>query len=244
MSGRKVVTARCGLSILEFVGCLAAVGGGIVVGSMYFGINLKEAAIGVLQYAEVAPPAQPSSLVAVVVDANSPTQLKVGVPPTGGVSVAASPTPSGVQGAISLTAEQREQLTRDYWRELNNIVDAEAQSRATEPEGGLLLHNYLAHRHAGHREAADALAALNQHSVDGHVAAYAIRVQTWHEEGAAMFAHAKNLVTDAPSAQLSGPFAREWQSSSTQHQMEERLLSDKRAAVQSYLDHAERAPAE
>jgi hypothetical protein len=52
-----------------------------------------------------------------------------------------------------------------------------------------------------------------------------------------LFKRALDLLTDAPSAQLSGPFAQAWQSKATQHQMEERLLADKHQAVQSYLDH-------
>jgi hypothetical protein len=60
----------------------------------------------------------------------------------------------------------------------------------------------------------------------------------WHRDGVTLFSRALDLLTDAPSAQLSGPFAQSWQSAATQHQMEERLLRDKHNAVQAYLDHS------
>jgi hypothetical protein len=69
------------------------------------------------------------------------------------------------------------------------------------------------------------------------VLAYGEKALAWHQEGAKLYARAKDLLTDAPTAQLSGPFAQSWQSAATQHQMEERLLEEKRSAVQSYLEH-------
>jgi hypothetical protein len=212
---------------MELFGCLVAIGGGIVIGAMYRGIDMKEAAVGALQYSQLAPASSDS----VALPATARSQPAAAS--AGDASVTLQPT-------ITLTLEQREQLTREYWDALNSIMATEAAHRAAQPETGPLLHSYLAHRYEGHRRAADELAKLNRHGVDGHVAAYAIRVQAWHEEGAVMYAHAKNLVTDAPSAQVSGPFAEQWQSSSTQHQMEGRLLADKHVAVQSYLDHAHR----
>jgi hypothetical protein len=138
---------------------------------------------------------------------------------------------------LVLTPEEREKLTREYWAALNECMMAEFDHRGVQPEGGLHLHTYLAHRREGHRTAAEAIDKLKLWGVDGHVVAYAKRVKAWHEEGAEMFARAKDLVTDAPTAQTSGPFAQQWQSAATQHQMEERLLAEKHAAVQSYLDH-------
>jgi hypothetical protein len=71
------------------------------------------------------------------------------------------------------------------------------------------------------------------------VLSYGEKVLAWHQDGAKLYARAKDLLTDAPTAQLSGPFAQSWQSAATQHQMEERLLAEKRAAVESYLAHQE-----
>ena len=106
------------------------------------------------------------------------------------------------------------------------------------------LFEYLTLRNKGHQEAAEAIEALDVRGVDGHVTAYAEKALAWHREGAELFKRALDLLTDAPSAQLSGPFAQAWQSKATQHQMEERLLADKHQAVQSYLDHGSHSGSE
>jgi ribosomal protein S16 len=99
------------------------------------------------------------------------------------------------------------------------------------------LYDYLSARSEGHRQAADALGQLSPSGVDAHVTAYADRAQTWHEEGAELYARAKELLTAAPTAQLGGPAAQSWQNAATQHQMEERLLAEKHQAVRTYLEH-------
>jgi hypothetical protein len=106
------------------------------------------------------------------------------------------------------------------------------------------LYEYLTLRNKGHQDAANAIEALDIRGVDGHITAYAEKALAWHREGAELFKRALDLLTDAPSAQLSGPFAQAWQSKATQHQMEERLLAEKHQAVQSYLDHGNHSGAD
>ena len=48
--------SRQGLSFVEFVGCLAALGGGMVIGSMYLGLDVKAMAVGVLEKADISVP--------------------------------------------------------------------------------------------------------------------------------------------------------------------------------------------
>ena len=54
-SFKKLRNARQqrGLSFLEFVGCLFAMCGGVVLGSMYLGIDVQQMAVGVLEQAQV-----------------------------------------------------------------------------------------------------------------------------------------------------------------------------------------------
>jgi hypothetical protein len=249
---------RHGLSFVEFIGCLAAVAGGLVLGSLYFGVDMKEAAFGALEYAQVMPTTNDAASNAVAptmaVDASQtkPTTETASKAASGNTAAvpssttvlpttgATSPEPAPAE-AITVTPEQRAKLSREYWDALNACMKTESDTRANQSEGNWEIHDYLSSRSAGHRTAAEGIARLSLRGVDGHVSAYAKRVLAWHQEGADMFAHAKDLVTDAPTAQFSGPFAQEWQSSVTQHQMEERLLLEKHAAVQSYLDHAGRS---
>jgi hypothetical protein len=251
MSMRPHTRARRGLSFVEFVGCVFAITGGVAIGSMYLGVDVEEAAVDVLEYVELVP--RPAEGDGKSLQGNQSPQGN-GAAPTTPQSLAASNAtepaedlrglPFGGAPAVEITPEQRHELTKTYWDGLNACMKAEAEHRAVQPEGGLYLHDYLARRHDGHQKAADDIGELELWGVDGHVAAYAKRVRDWHESGAEMFLHARDLVTDAPTAQLSGPFAQQWQSSVTQHQMEERLLAEKHAAVQSYLDHANRSAAD
>jgi len=45
------------VSVVEFVGCLVALGGGIVIGSMYLGVDMRAVAVGVLEKADNEVPA-------------------------------------------------------------------------------------------------------------------------------------------------------------------------------------------
>ncbi|MBA3481050.1 MAG: hypothetical protein H0T51_04450 [Pirellulales bacterium] len=260
--------ARRGISFVEFLGCFIAVAGGVVLGSMYLGVDVQETAITLLERAEViekpeTPGAAPATALAVnsVASATNPA-----APPstsdwshkrpvqTGAQAAAAQPavespvTPAppappaqvSLTDAISFTHEQRAELTRAYWEALNERMKAEVAHRANRiaADGEWELYDYLTCRSDGHKTAAEAIDLMSLRGVDGHVTAYAKKVQAWHESGAILFARAKDLLTDAPTAQMSGPFAQSWQSAATQHQMEERLLKEKHQAVQSYLDHA------
>jgi hypothetical protein len=144
------------------------------------------------------------------------------------------------ESLIDLTDEQRHALTRAYWDALDNCTKEEVKHRhAGLPEdGNWQLFDYLTCRKKGHQQAVAFISKLNLRGVDGHVSAYAQKALAWHRDGVTLFSRALDLLTDAPSAQLSGPFAQSWQSAATQHQMEERLLRDKHNAVQAYLDHS------
>jgi hypothetical protein len=243
---------RRGISALEFLGAFAALVGGLVIGTLYLGVDVKGLAGRVLQLSlqqstaaatqsteseverNASPPAASPETPAAAASADEPQNVQA---PT------TTPTPlnplSILTQQIELTDDQRQAATKAYWEALNGAMQAELGNRAAnlKPGDDSALYNYLEARTAAHRRAADDIAKLDAAGVDSHVLAYGKKALTWHEEGANLYARAKDLLTDAPTAQLSGPFAQSWQSAATQHQMEERLLAEKRAAVESYLAH-------
>jgi hypothetical protein len=250
------------------LGCFIAVAGGVVLGSMYLGVDVQETAISLLERAEViekpetpgtAPAANSVAPATNSVAPSNPSNwslkrpvqtggqaaaaqpaVESTIPPAVPASPPAPPAQESLTDAISFTPDQRAELTRAYWEALNERMKAEVAHRANRiaADGEWELYDYLTCRSDGHKTAAEAIDLLSLRGVDGHVTAYAKKVQAWHESGAILFARAKDLLTDAPTAQMSGPFAQSWQSAATQHQMEERLLKEKHQAVQSYLDHA------
>lgn len=287
-------SARRGLSILEFLACFTALSAGVVLGSFYLGVNVKEIAYVALERAHivdprpkddqptdvaansttpagVAPtgleqivaadaavtaapapgatpsPAQPeipaAETAAPATDATAPLAAQPAAPPMDAETAAAS-LPDPVAGLFAredlITPEQRHALTLAYWEALGACMRGEEEHRvpAIDADGNWQLFDYLTGRKEGHLKAAAAIAAIDARGVDDHVMAYAKKARAWHIDGAKLFGRAVDLLTDAPSAQLSGPFAQSWQSAATQHRMEARLLTEKQQAVRTYLDHA------
>jgi hypothetical protein len=267
---------RRAMSFVEFFGCFSAMVGGVVLGSMYLGVDVKEMAYAGLERAQLIEPrkaAQEAAVASTTIDApqGEAVAQAVTAPETPATSVevvaapaetpadpapaetttaevttapAATPEPTGAAAFFAredlITDEQRRVLTLEYWAALRTCMSDEVCDRipAVDAEGNWQLFDYLTGRKDGHLKAAAAITALDPRGVDDHVLAYGEKAHAWHEDGGKLFGRAVALLTDAPTAQLSGPFAQSWQSASTQHRMEARLLVEKEKAVESYLSHA------
>jgi hypothetical protein len=278
--------ARRGMSILEFLACLTALAGGVVLGSFYLGVDVKEMAYVALEQVHVLEPRPKPSTSADATSGSEPaapvtatpvtTTAPSAAPSTSATAAAtpqliestpaadASPAPATEQSpaepapaetpgsslpapvaglfarADLITPQQRHALTLAYWEALAACMLDEEQHRvpAIDQEGNWQLFDYLTGRKDGHLKASAAIDALDSRGVDDHVLAYAKKAHAWHLDGARLFGRAVDLLTDAPTAQLSGPFAQSWQSAATQHRMEARLLVEKQQAVLTYLEHA------
>lgn len=279
LNRRAAGSARRGLSILEFLACFTALSAGVVLGSWYLGVNVKEVAYVALERthivdapptsaeiadavantttpppgspANVPPSAAPDAATSTVPPEPTATAAPATTPTSGNAAVvagasepAAATLPKPVAGLFAredlITPAQRHALTIAYWDALGVYMRDEVDRRvpALDAEGNWQVFDYLTGRKDGHLNAAEAIARLDVRGVDDHVLAYAEKARAWHIDGAKLFGRAVNLLTDAPTAQLSGPFAQSWQSAATQHRMEARLLEEKQQAVRSYLDHA------
>jgi hypothetical protein len=89
----------------------------------------------------------------------------------------------------------------------------------------------------------EAIHAIDRLGVDERLLLHGDQVVAWHETGEQLYIRAVDMLTDSPSDRLTGPIAQSWQSSATQHRMEERLVRDKHFSVASYLNHAFKAAA-
>jgi hypothetical protein len=258
--------SRRGVSALEFLGYTSAMIGGVFLGSLYLGVDVKEMAYCALEKVQIiderSAPAEQTQVTTISTEAAAApveaatTESPVEEPAASDATVTeAAPTvaaepaapaeaPAPAAGFFAredlLTDAQRQALTLAYWDAVAACMHEEVERRvpAIDAEGNWQLFDYLTGRKDGHLQAAAAVARLDVRGVDDHVVAYAKKARAWHEDGAKLFGRAVDLLTDAPSAQLSGPFAQSWQSAATQHRMEERLLAEKYVAVKSYLDHA------
>ena len=255
-------TRRSGLSFLEFLGCFIALVGGIVAGSMYLGIDLKPMVADVLRTSRIVdpgvlglePPAphgqsvdqvSQSQTVSDAVDgdqvmpqsqqlADNPAE-----PSTTEKNSEKNDSPPLVDPQEVLTAEQQLAATREYWQQLRDTLKEEKKNRTsglTDTQNWQLF-DYLTHRKKGHEKVVEKLEQLNQQGVDPRVLEHGGEVLTWNRSGVNLFQRALSLITDGPSSELLGPFAQSWQSSATQHRMEERLILEKHNVVAGYLEH-------
>lgn len=249
---------RRGLSFLEFLGCLVAMIGGVFLGSVYLGIDMKTMAVGVLAKADVVSPEffkadkgatnNPTSLNTMQdLTRSSTTGEAVGVVEEEHVADVKEPAqieePSGdnLDSLIAPEVSDAERLaaTRAYWDALTECVLHEARNRSKgfQTDEEWQLYDYLTSRKEGHSLALETLKQLNEFGVDERLLSHGRQVATWNSSAVRLFERAIFLLTDGPSAGISGPFAQNWQSSATQLRMEESLIHDKHRAVANYLDH-------
>ncbi len=256
---RKIFSPR-GVSVVEFIGCLAALGGGVVLGSIYLGVDVQTLAAGVLEKADIEVPAilgenvQAGETAAVekVAQDNVPLSFpgdteaesisENTVADDESVVIGGSDNSSNDLDPIELTETEKLAATQACWFTLNECLQEETsnRSKSIRKAGGWQLFDYLLHRKEGHQKAVEAIEQLDHPGVDPRLETYVLQVLTWHRSGAKLFDRAAQLLTDAPAGNLTGPFAQSWQSSATQHRMEEKLILNKHAAVANYLQHTKK----
>jgi hypothetical protein len=256
----KNVRARRGLSFIEFMGCLVAMTGGVVLGSMYLGVDVQKVAVGVLEQAQVIQPGYFDQTPAEATEASAEGEFPVtdsvvegnSEPDAEDVATDApaeateTQTSAGPLARPEPTAEENRAATRAYWNQLTAIMLSEAQGRSREggnpEEWG--LYDFLTQRKQGHEKALEALEGLETFAVDDRLVSHGEQVISWHKAGSKLFEHALSLLSDGPGAKISGPFAQSWQSSATQLRMEEKLVIDRHKGLANYLDreYADEAP--
>jgi hypothetical protein len=244
--------SRRGLSFVEFVGCLLAMVGGVLLGSLYLGIDMQTMAVGVLEQAQVVAPGYFNQLVGKSASDSTATgkeqtsittSTTTAAPPSAIESAAPADSvnrsiASAFLGKSAPSAEERQQATRAYWDQLTAIMQDEIRGRlrGDNNPAQLEFYDYLSQRKRGHEEALAKLEQLDDVDVDGRLLSHGEQVRGWHKSGVKLFEHALSLMSDGPGAKLTGPFAQSWQSAATQLRMEESLVVERHKAIANYLD--------
>lgn len=227
-----------GLSLVGFVGGLAAIAGGLLSGVFYLGIDVKTATRELLLKSELI---EPTSLSVTSDDSrsqsNESNSRQIGRSTdhhnTDNAPVSAeSPTRIATQnpnkpGPIP---------TRQFWGKLLQATQQKPIARQPNRKGQ--LYEYLSYHQQRHQQAMDAITNLGQPlKVDERVLSYAAQASRWHQSGVDLYRQAAQHLTVTRASQWSGPFARSWQNAVTQHRMEKKLLLAKQQAVASYLGY-------
>lgn len=259
-SRRTSAGSRRGVSFVEFIGCLVAVAGGVVLGSSYMGVDVETMAATVLEKAEIEVPEFLGVEVAPSDEAaNGEASADAGEEVEGELPYGLS-SRSDSEGALSTNQEssaktsapivlsevEQQAATQACWRAMNQIVQVEVAHRrqSVASPSSWQLFDYLSLRKTGHEAAVESLEGLKLEDVDQRLRVHVQDVLTWQRSGAELYARAAQLLTDAPAGKLTGPYAQSWQSAATQHRMEEKLVFNKHAAVKSYLEHAAKTTAQ
>src|SRR5262245_50951277 len=175
-----VRSARQGLSILEFLACFSALTAGVVLGSLYLGVNVKEMALLALERAHIVDP-RPKSEQPTDAAANStspvgeaPTALEPSIAADAALSVASesdAPSSSPEQPTAEVAASAAEQPAADP----PPAMDAEtAAATLPEPVAGLFAREDLItpeQRHALTLAYWEALGACMRNEEEGRVPA-------------------------------------------------------------------------
>ena len=248
---RIAVDSRRAVTFVEFVGCLAALGGGLVLGSLYLGVDVKAMAVGVLEQADIEVPeilstaareVSPKPEQVASEETETPTdeqQATEATEQTENAEPSSVATISEEPPREALSAAESQAATQAFWLVIDEAVQAETSHRSM-PIGesqNWQLFDYLLHRQKGHQRVVETIELLDKHGVDQNVLAHTKQILTWHRAGAQLYERAAHLLTDAPGGKLTGPSAQSWQSAATQHRMEEKLLLKKHVALTSYVEH-------
>lgn len=247
--------SRRGLSFFEFTGCLFAVIVGAVLGAMYLGIDVKGVALSVLEKTELIEPTSASAAEAADVQdtlattnensTTSQSQSPETQPEDSQQPVAEQTWQETITSAVNehlppeIPLEEQQELTKVHWNQLLSLIDEsqQAAAQASQFSGPPQLFDVLASRKQVHVDALEQMEELDPHGVHARVVSYSAAIKQWHEDGEKLYRRAMDLLTDTAKAELSGPFAQSWQSAATQHRMEERLLKDRRSALENFVEH-------
>jgi hypothetical protein len=199
-----------GLSIIQLVGCIAAIAAGIFVGAAFLDIDLKAAWNLGLQSAGVAVP-QEKPL------PGEPENATQG----------SGPGSTGNGSAADLTLA--------YWNKLRDTIQEEQTARMKGPagaDGGPRAGLYVQMK--AFRQAADAIRGLATEGVDAEATALADDLAAWYETAFELSDEGTRL-EEADLAASSGPQGRRWHSAQKQLGEQSDLLSRKTKSVQGKL---------
>ena len=254
---------RRGLSILELFGCLTALGGGLALGLMYLGFDLKSVAMEAKEYAETneflvstfslasnehASDAGEGDLAEVAsVESSNEEQTTDGESVEEQADATEEPVEVAESNEIANEAEntfdsseeESDTATQAYWQTLTQAMRVEnaARDKFKSRTGNWQLFDFLNYRKESHEVAVAALEALENTNVDRNLLHHTQQVLAWQRSGVQLYSRAVELLTDSPNSSMAGPAAQSWQSAATQHQMEEKLILGKHRSMAGYLNN-------
>jgi hypothetical protein len=248
--------ARAGLSILEILGCLLGIIGGVWLGAVYLGLDLKHAAYVALAETDLLEKFPENWRPEVPADApRKPTSAELAESvqkellslhgeiaalrskeDSPHISAIDPRTTAGSEPAMSDRVSFAKRQTIAYWNRLHEVIGEQAflQRSAESGTSGDAATKLAAMKARIHRFAARAILAIPTEDVDHLAQNLGQELADWYERAAANYEQAV-MVWETPSRRADDPVAKDWEFAQIQIRNEGRLLSDKLAATRDAL---------
>jgi hypothetical protein len=245
----RLDASRRGMSVLEFVGCSIAVIGGIWLGAVYLGVDVRHVAHTALSETELLDKMPPHLRPPGPQDGVTREQLvatlreELGALKTeisslhGGQAGAGRGAASGSDATSSATTQSTRDHSYAYWERLNEIALGEAalQSDAESAFDAANAAKVFAIKGRVSRFAARAVEAVPLHQVDPALVQFGRQLSLWYDHGGELYERAVQIWESATTSQSRTQLNEEWKRAELHHKNEARLLRDKAAGVRSLI---------
>lgn len=243
-SFRRLGARRAALTTLEYIGCAVAVAGGIWLGSMYMGVDMREAAHTALEETELLDKVPADWRPAPPADAETPEQtaarLRDELAAIGNQISSLQNGETPVADAVPTTdvdVAARDETLR-YWREANDFIAHEAnmQKEAQAAFNSSNAAKVFAVKAKASQIAAEAIANIKAGpKTDREAIHFTRQLSAWYENGAQLYERAVRIWEAPTGSKGRAQLNEEWRRAELQHQNEARLISEKGATIRGAL---------
>jgi hypothetical protein len=235
---------RAGLTTLEFAGCVIAVVGGLWIGAVFLGVDMRHLAHRVLDEAELLD-SVPEEWRPTGANENNMTREQVVAmlrKELGSLrsEIVALRTAAAAVGDPELLSEAdliAKERARAYWLRLSEIARTEAALQR-DAETTLDERNaakVFAIKGRITRFAAKTVEAAESEGVDPTLIQFGKQLGEWYERTSDLYERAVQIWESPTTTQARSQLNKEWRASELQHRTEARLLIERAAAVRSTL---------
>jgi hypothetical protein len=243
-------TKRAGLTALEFLGCVIAVVGGIWLGALYLGVDVRHVAHTALAEAELLDKVPPEwrppgpddkamtreQLVATLREELGALRDELGSLRTGGDA-----SPIETSSSVESDSPRKKSLrasktpTRAYWLRINEIALAEAalQQDAESAANDANAARVFAIKGRISRFAAKSVEAIPSEGVDELVIQFGRQLGLWYDRGGELYERAVRIWETPTIGQNREHLNQDWRRTELQHRNEALLLKEKAVVVRN-----------
>jgi hypothetical protein len=251
---RSARVSRAGMSILEFVGCSLALVGGLWLGAIYLGVDVRQATYVALAHSKLMDTVPESWRPEGMEQTKEPTSAELAASvqnelvslreeittlrdtPESSAAVATT----SVEASKSATAnadDAAKQATIEYWTKLTEVVRSQAllqvETETAATAGNATKVAELKARIS--RFSASGIRALPTANVDPTAVKLGQELADWYEQGASLYDQAVQVWESPGRGQSGQQITQEWERTQVQHANEGRLMMERIAAVRDSL---------